>query len=48
MSFNGRLGGNVGSEQPRRPARERKQAQHFGHSEMSADLEELVSTLKAV
>ena len=48
MSSNGRPSGNVGSEQLRRPVRERKQAQHFGHSEPIAGLEELVSTLEAL
>ena len=48
MSSNGRPSGNVGSQQSRRPTRERKQAQHFGHSEPTADLEELVSTLQAL
>lgn len=35
--------GNVGSETLRKSTREKKKAQHFGHSEPSDELEELVS-----
>lgn len=48
MSSYGRSDGNVDSDQSTRPRRERKQAQHFGHSKPSANLEELVSTLEAL
>ena len=37
------MGENVGLEPSRRSNRERRKAQHFGHSEQREDLEELVS-----
>ena len=48
MSSTGRINENAGSDSSRRPVRERKQAQHFGHSTPSDGLEELVSKLLKV
>lgn len=45
MSSTGRIVGNARSDSSRRPVRERKQAQHFGHSAPCEELEELVSRL---
>ena len=43
MSSTGHVDVNAASESSRRSTRERKVAQHFGHSEPSEELEELVS-----
>ncbi|KAF6226736.1 hypothetical protein HO173_012339 [Letharia columbiana] len=46
MSSTGSIDENAGSEPSRRSIRERKQAQHFGHSEPNEELEELIEAPK--
>ena len=42
MSSTGHIDVSVDSEPSRRSTRERKQVEHFGHSEPTTELEELV------
>ncbi|KAL9077233.1 MAG: hypothetical protein Q9161_000499 [Pseudevernia consocians] len=46
MSSTGHINVSVGSEPSRRSTRERKQVEHFGHSEPTTELEELIEAPK--